>query len=607
MPGIGGSGGGRGANAIKAGEAYIEATVDDKNAKGKLQDFAARLKRVGGFVRNIGLGTAALGAAILAPLIPAVDTLQELGKLSDTAGAFNLTAEAASRLFGIFAAAGSDLRDATEGLATFNARIDDAIAGKGAEAQELFMKLGMGAEEFVRLPTDKRVYKLLEAIRKLPPEVNKVFLLSKAFGEDTAKNLIPLLNMTEKEIQELGDAFQMSAKDLEDARNASREYTKATAAIKGIWAQIVIAIAPPMTELLKLMTPLIKGVVEFVKVNKELVIGAVVVGASLLTVGTSLAALGFGISGIVAGATAIGAIVTALAAVAGPVAAVGVAIAAIAGLITFATTALIAFSDKQRTIGAEWGAMWSAMRETFSKAWGGITAALGKGDLQLAWKIAVAAMAVTWQEFVVFVQTQWNKVKTFFVEAFHEAIMIITLMFNDMWGYFQRFSISAIGNIVEAFYGVTDALGLTSDKMKDVAKLHDEMRAKVRANTKAEEKEIFKRADAEAEARKKAREDALAEERKKLSGYKAIFAQLVAMATATPAAPPMSPSSPGRMRPQFGEAVRGTFGSADYKGYFGVGPATDYAKETAKASQEAVKQLVIMNKKLDKLEGPQFK
>ena len=304
------------AGGIRAGAAYVELFVNDNRLARGLNAAAAKLKAFGAGLVGIGARVGAVGAAALAPVVPALETLNEQAKLASAADAFGLTAEKASRLFGLMQAGGSDIRDATEGLVTFNQRVSDAMSGTGEEAAKLFQDLGVSAKQFTGLDSADRFYKLLDALRALPDPAKRVQLLLKAVGEDTGKNLIPVLSMSEDEVRALGDAFEQSGADLQQARQTNRAYMMATAQLSKVWREVVAAVAPAIRDLAEWVTRAVRPVVAWVRQNREAVKTAALVAAVVLGVGGALVALGaavslagFAISGLVSLFSALGTVI----------------------------------------------------------------------------------------------------------------------------------------------------------------------------------------------------------------------------------------------------------------------------------------------------------
>lgn len=436
MPGLAGAGGG--SDAIRAGKAFVEINAQDKGVMKAVDRIKAKFTSFGAGMVKVGLGIAAVGAAALAPLAGVMDTLSEQGKLAATASAFGLTAEEASRLFGIMKSGGSDIRDATEGLVTFNQRISDAMSGTGEEAAKLFADLGMSADSFTGNSADK-FYKLLDALRAVPDPAKRVQLLLKAVGEDTGKNLIPLLSMSAEEVRNLGDAFEVSAVDMAAASATTKAHALATAQMEKAWREVAFSVAPAITSILQAILPVIQGVANFAAHNHELIMTLVAVAAGLVGAGLGIAALGtvvMAVGGIItAVTTTISGISAAIAFIATPVGAViavlavlGLAVVAVGAVLTYVLwdEIMVAFN----AISAWFTTTFAESIAAFTQMWEGLVAAVKKGDLKLAFAIVVTGIQVVWFDMLLQMKTLFST----FLEWFIDKLVSIPKLIGDTFG-----------------------------------------------------------------------------------------------------------------------------------------------------------------------------
>ncbi|MBM3982764.1 MAG: phage tail tape measure protein [Planctomycetes bacterium] len=451
------------AGGIRAGAAYVELFVQDNRLTRGLTAAAGKLKAFGASLMGIGVRVGAVGAAALAPVVPALETLNEQAKLASAADAFGLSAEKASRLFGLMQAGGSDVRDATEGLVTFNQRVSDALSGTGEEAAQLFRSLGVSAKEFAGLDSADRFYKLLDALRAVPDPAKRVQLLLKAVGEDTGKNLIPVLSMSEDEVRALGDAFEQSGADLQQARETNRAYVLATAQLSKVWREVVAAVAPAIRDLAEWVTRAIKPVIEWVRQNREAVktaalIAAVVfgVGGALVALGAAVSLAGFAISGLVSLFSALGTVISVVGSILGAlVSPIGLVVAALIGLGYLFVTQ----TDAGQQMVDELSAGFMSFAETAKTAWGGIVAAIQAGDLELAAKVALAAVNLEWAKAVLWWTEKWNAFKGIFVDGWHDVVAGLKLMFWDLTAWIARTFSFAIEKLFKSTAWVADKLG----------------------------------------------------------------------------------------------------------------------------------------------------
>lgn len=454
--------------------------------------------------------------------------MTESAKLGDTAEAFGLTGEAASRLFGIMASGGSDLRDATEGIVTFNQRVEDSLAGTGEEAQKLFEGLGVDASAFDGLDSAEKFYKLLEVLRQVPDPAKRVQLLLKAVGEDTGKNLIPLLSMSADQVEQLGDAFQQSGADLAAAREAQRAYTLATAQLGQVWREAVGAIAPIVAGVAEQVSKFAKPVAEFVGRNREAIGIVLAVAAGLAVAGAALVA--FGATAAAAGAAIAGAV----AIVKGLVIAVGLLL----NPITLAVAAVAAIGYlfvTQTEEGAEFFAWiksgFQGIADVFQEAWGGITAALKKGDLALAGQIALKGLEVVWRQLMVTLTTTWVGFKNVFVDTFRLIVAGTKMAWEDLTGWIGKMLARALDENLAKLAFVTRLIGATG-----AAASIDEFReglpsaAEIDALTEANKKGIARDLLNTLEASKRDRMQEILDAESRLAGANAELAALVGAA-----------------------------------------------------------------------------
>jgi hypothetical protein len=261
-----GGGSGGGARGIKAGEAYVTLGAKDnltKHLKGVAGRFAAIGKALVGMTGVSGMLSSVLGAAV--SLDHLFETAGELTRLEATAKAFGLTTEAASGLFAVLAAGGSDIRDATEGLVTLGQRVSDAVAGKGEEAVALFDGLGVAASEFAGLNPAEQFYKLHASLLAVEDPAKRVQLLLKAVGEDTGKNLISTLSMSTDMLRQQAAAMSLSRGEMEQVGQMNRSYLQAQQSLNRTWQQAVVVLAPFIQQVATGLMPVLQVLFNYLR------------------------------------------------------------------------------------------------------------------------------------------------------------------------------------------------------------------------------------------------------------------------------------------------------------------------------------------------------
>jgi len=412
MP-LGGDSSGGSAGAVRAGRAFVELFLEDGPLVRKLNGIRDRFAGFAKSLKGVGIGAGAAGAGIFAGLglggKTAIESLTDTAKLGAVADAFGLSAERASRLFGILAAGGSDIRDATEGIATFGQRVSDAVEGKGEEAAELFQKLGVGAQKFAGLKPDEQFFKLIRALREVKDPATRVQLLLKAVGEDTGKNLIPLLSLSDAQLQKLGDSFELTADQIQKSREASFAFTVAVAQLKQILTAIAVSVAPAFKSAADVLASVAQPISRIIQQFPGAVTGLVAVAAAGGVLATGLAGavaavglLGFGIGGLSAALVA-APFVAKFAAIG---AAATVAAVAVGGL----AYALATKTEPGKAAVKLLGDAFSSLAETFGKVWKGILDALQGGSLGKAAEIAFQGLMVEFNKLAAFVTQKFAAV-----------------------------------------------------------------------------------------------------------------------------------------------------------------------------------------------------
>lgn len=176
--------------------------------------------------------------------------------------------------------------------------------------------------------------------------------------------------------------------------------------------------------------------------------------------------------------------------------------------VAAAVAGVIYFTDS-------WGALKTVIKDVadqvenyFKPAVEGIGAAIRVGDLELAFKIGFAAVFVEWQKLVIGMTKAWNDFKDFFVDAWYDAQMLMTLGTIDFIGYMKKEHRGLIDFIFLAYARLGDALGMTdfANTMRSGAKLSAQ---EWNGAAEAAKKAVIDAARAAQTARTKGRKDDL--------------------------------------------------------------------------------------------------
>jgi hypothetical protein len=123
----------------------------------------------------------------------------------------------------------------------------------------------------------------------------------------------------------------------------------------------------------------------------------------------------------------------------------------------------------------------TSFADTAKTAWGGIVDAVTAGDLELAAKIALAAVSLEWAKAVLWWTEQWNAFKGVFVDGWHDAVAGLKLMFWDFTAWIARTFAGAIEKLFQAAAWVADKVGL-DDLARDLRENFDFSDANINRN-----------------------------------------------------------------------------------------------------------------------------
>jgi hypothetical protein len=401
MAGVGNSSGGGGGGAIRAGRAFVELYAEDNKVYRALDRLKSKFNSFAGLTIKAGLALSAGGAAALAPLAPALDELRGLAKQGQIANALGISAESFTGLVGAFQQFNLEAQDASDVLTDVADWIQDA-AMNGGELAKTFDLLGVDVQKLNGMSVNKQFMAIADAFQKLDPTLAAG--LAARLGGDFQK-LLPLLRQGSAGVQDLAGQFAASAEDVARASAANAAYSAAAGALGRVWREVVLAVAPALADVLNGLKNALAPLAAWVKENRAAVVIAVQVAAGIVGVGLALAGLGLaakvgaiGLGVLVGVAKLLGAT---LALALSPIALV---VAAGGGLGYLLATETETGRAAVRTLGSTF----SEMGATFQDAWGGIVAAVKKGDLELAFKIAGTGIRIMWKQLILGLIQVWH-------------------------------------------------------------------------------------------------------------------------------------------------------------------------------------------------------
>lgn len=207
------------------------------------------LSGLGGLIRKFMLlGTVAVAA--FAVIIR--NSIQATDRLNKTAGKIGTTTEELSRLRYAAELTGVAQTNLDMALQRFTRRAAEAAAGTG-EAKNALKRLGVDAQELVRLPLSERMLVLADAFEGIKDKPTKLALAFKLFDSEGAQ-LVTTLDAGRDAIEDMmleADllGITMSNQVADNVSEANDSLTRIKATFQGVTRQVVGAIAPAITTL----------------------------------------------------------------------------------------------------------------------------------------------------------------------------------------------------------------------------------------------------------------------------------------------------------------------------------------------------------------------
>lgn len=440
-------------SSVKAGEAYIELGVRDKLDAG-LKAASAKMNAVGKKFATTGAAITGVGAAITGSMVGIASSFANAGdKLQKMSLRTGASVESLSAI--AFAAEQSGTSIDAVGDAMFRAsrRIANAAeTGMGPAARALKM-LGVNTQELNAMSADQQFLKLADVLSKVENEALANQMGFEIFG-NSFKQLKPLLDEGSDGIKALmEEAGELGRTMSTDDANAAAAYADAMNRVKsattGAKNQIGAALAPAITEITNAFVAILKPVIQFVKNNREMILGVAALGAALLAAGAALTTAGFAFMGIGA---ALGAVASAIAFVVSPI---GIAIAAFAALgiavykyTEFGGEAVDWFLGKIEPIA-------EVISNTFSR----VQNALATGDLNAVFDAVAEGLEFTWLSVVDSLIGTWDMFTGWFYNISAEVVKAVGGLFEQL-GDLLRKSLQAYGSYYnKVFNFVTETIG----------------------------------------------------------------------------------------------------------------------------------------------------
>jgi hypothetical protein len=372
------------------------------------------LKAIGQTAQDLGKFMAKTGAALTAPLAGAVWAWtkgnNELYRLSQQTG---LSAAGLSALKLAAEESGLEFEQVAESIGKMQNFVYKAASGS-VEAKTALVQLGLTVADLAKKTPEQQLAALADGLQKVQNPTQRAGLAMQVFSEAGVK-LLPLLNQGSaglarfyQEAQKLG--LIKSAASLRAAHDLAVAWDRLTKVGGRMKSAIGEALAPMFTSIAQTLTPIVKGVVDWVKANPELVQQIFLIGAGLVGAGTALAALGGGLafaSTIFGGlATGAGILGTALAAILSPV---GLLVGGAAVLAAY----LVNLGDVAATVGDWFSETFGDTLTTVKDTIAAIGDALAGGDIKAAAAVGLAGLKLEWTRLQNWLYGLWDGLKSY--------------------------------------------------------------------------------------------------------------------------------------------------------------------------------------------------
>lgn len=609
---VGGSGGGGGkasGSAIKAGEAFVELSAKDKGVKDVLNSIGEKFKKAGKMFTGIGLGLAAGGTAVLAPLLGLFkEAIERADGIQDVADRMDATTEAVSRLGYAAELSASSLED-IEGANNILTKAMAAASQGSKEQIDAFDKLGLSAQDLSEMDVDERFLKIAEGLDEIQDPLEKDAVLFGIFGKSALK-LRPLFKDGAEGLKALYTEAEragavLSSDDAAKAAKAMDSLDRIVKATKYTFLEIGMSLLGFTDQLENSSFTIIdflSHIRNFIKENRQVIVTVAAVAAGVIAAGLTITAFGLAISAVVTG-------ITTLITVGSTV--LGVVFSPLLIKIALITAAFVGLSYVLMELTGTTGDFINAfdsIKGIITDTFEAVLNALKASNFELAGQILVLAFATAGAEIALVFTKMWVGIKNTFVEAFHDIIFLFKSYWNDastwlknvfadLGGFLLKTMVKVFDLLREPLKKIGIQLGLEGFTDKIIDQATEEIKKEHRKENVDKARELNEGLDRGRENRKKFRENQILEAEDEVNKFKRALRQLIDKANE-----PIDKEWGGggdwstNAMQTLADAVRGTFQSADFRSALGIGKGDKIGKDQLKEQQKT-------NDKLDDLLG----
>lgn len=482
---------------IRAGAAYVELKSKDAGFVRGLRKAEKRLQRFGAVARTVGRGLIAGSGSLLAPLALSTRVFAKYGdeveKMSRRTG---LSTEAVSELGFAAEQSGASIAILEKGIRTMQRSIIDAERGLSTQTDAL-KAMGLTVDDLIGKSPEEQFAIIADAISKIEDPTRKAAAAAQFFGRSGVQ-LLPLLNGGARGMEELREqaralGLTISNQAAKDAAELTDELNIGRRVVRALAFEVGSALAPSLIKGTKATRSIVKGSIDWVRENKDLVRTVAAVAGGGLLLGTSIYAIG-----IAAAITsfAVGGLTTIIGALGAGVGILGGVLASVlspiglltAGVVTLSSILLVrsgVMSKAAMSIKLSFGALFQGVSETLSA----IKRALMAGDIELAGKIMMKSLEVVWETGISELKSLWIDFEGFMLKSIIKIANAGTAIASGIKG-----GLSALlngGDIYQALTGFAQGVGAGAGNPGGILDLIDKNTDDRKSGTKTKLDELL--------------------------------------------------------------------------------------------------------------------
>ncbi len=413
--------------AIRAGEAFLELTVQDNKFATGLSTAMGRVRGVAGKLTTIGAGISAVGAAITAPLLVSIHTFTHFGEelylMSQRTGA---SVEKLSLLGYAAEQTGSSLGAVEQSIGLMQRSLS-GLNKTTVRTQAAFGKLGLNLASIRNLDAGEQFTAILDAMGKITDKAKRTGIAMTLLGRG-GRRLLPLV----EEWRALSAEAQhfnliVSTATAKRAHDLDSAFTLLEKVFKKLRIAVGDAFSEALTKTLHAIAEIAKEAIAWAEANKGLILTIGIVGAVIGAVGSAVTAFGLTITVL---SVAFSGIIGLLSLFLTPWPYI------IAGVVG-ATYAFLKFTDAGKQVVSVLKVRFLELKRTLSETVEGISDALSGGDVKLAAEVLWSGLALAWAEGtqdIVKIQHQWQKVIAEDIINFGATIQEV---WTNIWSFME--------------------------------------------------------------------------------------------------------------------------------------------------------------------------